>query len=91
MKTLSVTEMARNFRVVLNNVEFEQVEIALLRNNRLIARIIPESPHQNALEVFGDLYRKLDDAAADALVLNIVKQRKSRKGRLDELRNPWAS
>lgn len=91
MKTLSVTEMARNFRAVLNNVEFEQVEIALLRNNRLIARIIPESPHQNALEVFGDLYRKLDDAAADALVLNIVKQRKSRKGRLDELRNPWAS
>ena len=91
MKTISVTEMARNFRQVLNDVEFEQEEIVLLRNNRLVARIIPESPEQNALEVFGDLYRKLDDETATALTKAIDKNRKSRKGRLNELRDPWAS
>lgn len=91
MKTLSVTDMARNFRKVLNDVEFGQEEIALLRNNKLVARIIPESPHQNALEVFGDLYRKLDDKTADALTRNIQKQRQGRGGRLNELRNPWGA
>jgi PHD/YefM family antitoxin component YafN of YafNO toxin-antitoxin module len=89
MKTLSVTEVARNFRKVMDTVEREQEEIALVRNRKQIARIVPEAPHQNALEVFGDLYRTLDDKTADALSGAVARVRKSRRGRLAELRNPW--
>ena len=53
MKTLSVTEVARNFRKVLDSVEHGQEEIVLVRNRRQVARLVPEPPCQNALEVFG--------------------------------------
>ena len=90
MKTLSVTEVARNFRAVLDRLEREQEEIVLVRNRREIARLVPEAPHQNALEVFGDLYRTLDEEAADALSAAVSSVRKKRRGRVSELRNPWA-
>ena len=90
MKTLSVTDVARNFSAVLDALERDQEEIVLVRNQRHIARLIPEAPHQDALNVFGDLYRTLDDATADALSAAIASQRKSRRGRVAELRDPWA-
>jgi prevent-host-death family protein len=90
MKTRSATDVARNFSTVLDAVEQEQEEIVLVRNRRPIARIVPESPQQDALAVFGDLYRTLDDETADALVDAIESNRKRRRGRVSELRNPWA-
>jgi prevent-host-death family protein len=90
MKTLSVTEVARNFSAVLDTVEREQEEIVLVRNHRHVARLVPEAPRQDALEVFGDLYRTLDDRTADALSAAVTSGRKSRRGRVTELRNPWA-
>ena len=62
----------------------------LVRNQRHIARLIPEAPHQDALNVFGNLYRTLDDETADAVSAAIASQRKTRRGRVAELRNPWA-
>ncbi len=91
MKTLSVTEVARNFSAVLDGVEREQEEVVLVRNRRRIARLVPEPPAQTALEVLGDLYRTLDEGTADALAAAIVGARKGRRGTLDELRDPWAS
>jgi PHD/YefM family antitoxin component YafN of YafNO toxin-antitoxin module len=91
MKTLTVTEVARNFSAIMDGLESEQEEIVLMRNQRPIARLIPEPPAQNALEVLGDLYRTLDDDTADALAEAIDTGRKSTRGKLDELRNPWAS
>ena len=38
MKTLSVTEAARNFSAVLDGVEREQEEVVLVRNRRKITR-----------------------------------------------------
>ncbi len=90
MKTLSVTEVARNFSAVLDSVERNQEEVVLVRNERLIARLVPEAPRQDALEVFGDLYRTLDDDTADALLAALNKDRKRRRGRLSEMRQPWA-
>src|SRR5947209_6582868 len=55
MKTLTVSEVARRFGEVLEEVEREQEEIILVRNRRQVARLVPEPPQQNALEVFGDL------------------------------------
>ena len=90
MKTLSVTEVARNFSAVIDEVERDQQEIVLVRNHRQVARLVPEAAHQDALSVFGDLYRTLDDETADALLSAISSQRKRRgRGRVAELRNPW--
>jgi prevent-host-death family protein len=90
MKRLSATDVARNFSAVLDAVERDQEEIILVRNQRQVARLVPEAPRQDALAVFGDLYRTLDDETADALSSAIVSQRKSRRGRVAELRDPWA-
>jgi len=89
MKTLTVTEVARNFSAVMDRVEAEQEEVILTRNNRPIARLVPEPPAMNALEVLGDLYRTLDTETADALAEGIRASRK--RGKLKELRDPWAS
>ena len=91
MKRLTVTEVARNFSAVMDGVEARQEEIVLMRNNKPIARLVPEPPAQNALEVLGDLYRTLDDETADALAEAIKSGRKLKRGTLKELRNPWAS
>lgn len=90
MKTRSVTDVARNFSAVLDALERDQEEVVLVRNQRRIARLVPEAPQQDALSVFGDLYRTLDDATADALSAAIATHRKSRRGRVTELRDPWA-
>lgn len=89
MKRLSVTEVARNFSAVLDAVEQNQEEIMLVRNRRQVARLVPEAPQQDALEVFGDLFRTLDDETAEALTRAISTGRKSRRGRVSELENPW--
>ncbi len=86
---LSVTEVARHFRRVLDSVEHGQEEIVLVRNRRRVARLVPEAPAENALEVFGDLYRTLDDRTADALSNAVSALQKRRTGRVSELRNPW--
>ena len=91
MKTLTVTEVARNFSAVMNSVESAQEEIVLVRNHKPVARLVPEPPAQNALEVLGDLYRTLDDKTADALADAVDAGKKSQRGTLKQLRNPWDS
>ena len=91
MKTLTVTEAARNFSRLLDEVEREQEEIVLVRNHKQIVRLLPEPPAQNALEVLGDLYRALDDETADALAKAVNRTRQGKAATLDGLRNPWAS
>jgi antitoxin (DNA-binding transcriptional repressor) of toxin-antitoxin stability system len=91
MKTMTVTEVARNFSAVLDEVEARQEEILLVRNHRTIASLSPEPPEQDAMQVLGDLYRTLDDETADALTRAMEKSRRGKGGRLTELRNPWAS
>ncbi|OFV92102.1 MAG: hypothetical protein A3H95_05145 [Acidobacteria bacterium RIFCSPLOWO2_02_FULL_64_15] len=90
MKTLSVTDVARNFSAVIDRLERRREEILLVRNRRHVARLVPEPPHQDALSVFGDLYRTLDDETADALSAALKSARTRRRGRVSELRNPWA-
>ena len=89
MKTLTV-KVARNFSSVMNGVEADQEEIVLMRNHKPVARLIPEPPAQNALEVLGDLYRTIDDDTADALAEAVNTSKKNKRRTLNELRNPWA-
>ena len=90
MKTLSVTEVARNFSAVLDALERDQEEVVLVRNQRQVARLVPEAPRQDALSVFADLYRTIDDKTAEALSAAIAFRRRSGRGRLSALRDPWA-
>ena len=91
MKTLTVTEVARNFSSVLDAVERDQEEVVLIRNRRTVARLVPEPAAQNALEVLGDLYRTLDEKTAEALARAVHGAKHGKSGTLSELRNPWAS
>jgi antitoxin (DNA-binding transcriptional repressor) of toxin-antitoxin stability system len=91
VKSLTATEVARNFSQVLDDLEESHEEVVVMRNQRTIARIIPEPSEQNALEVLGDLYRTLDDSTADALAEALETTRGGKEGTLDELRDPWAS
>ena len=90
MKTLSVTDVARHFSAVLDAVERDQEEVVLVRNKRHVARLVPEAPRQDALSVFGDLYRTLDDETADALSAAITANRMGRRGTVAEVRDPLA-
>lgn len=88
---MTVTEMARNFSRTLDEIEHSSEEVVLLRNGRRVARVIPEAVELDALQVFGDLYRTMDDATAESLQAHLRSERKKKSGRLAELRNPWAS
>jgi antitoxin (DNA-binding transcriptional repressor) of toxin-antitoxin stability system len=74
----------------MNGIEADPEEIVLMRNNKPIARLVPEPQVQNALEALGDLYRTLDDDTADALADAVSIGKKVNRGTLNELRNPWA-
>ena len=91
MKRLTVTEVARNFSAIIDKVEAEQEDVILVRNQKAVARLVPDPPAQNALEVLGDLYRTLDNSTASALARAVRSSRKGRRGTLKELRNPWDS
>jgi len=91
MKSLTATEVARNFSQVLDDLEETHEEIIIVRNHRTIARLVPEPAEQNALEVLGDLYRTLDDETADDLSGAMERMKKEKGGTLAELRDPWAS
>ncbi len=88
MKKLSVTNVTRSFSAIIDAVERDQEEIVLVRNNRQVARLVPDAPRQDAISVFGDVYRTLDDGTADALATAIETRRKNRRGRVSELRDP---
>jgi antitoxin (DNA-binding transcriptional repressor) of toxin-antitoxin stability system len=91
MKTLTVTEIARNFSSVIDAVERDQEEVILVRNRRTVARLVPEPAVQNVIEVLGDLYRTLDEETAEALARAVQGAQQGKSGTLGELRNPWAS
>jgi antitoxin (DNA-binding transcriptional repressor) of toxin-antitoxin stability system len=91
VKCLTATEVARNFSQILDDVEESHEEVVIVRNHRMIARIIPEPEEQNALEVLGDLYRTLEDETADALFEAMTRAREGNPGTLDELRDHSSS
>ena len=88
MRTVTATELARNLRAVLDAVEFRGEEIAVVRNQLPIARILPGAPRLTALEAMADLYRTLpEDAAATWL----GDSREAGSGSVDEMDDPWAT
>jgi len=86
---MTVTEVSRNFREVMDGVEESGEEVVLMRNRRPIARLLPEPAEQTALQVLGDIYRMLDEETGNALAEAVARGKLADK--VGELRNPWAS
>ena len=55
-----------------------------------VAPIIPEPAEENALEILGDVYQKLDDSTADAMAESLRVTRDAKGGTVDELRDRLA-
>jgi len=87
MKTMTATEVSRNFSRVLDTLERGDEEIVVLRGRHPVARLVPGAPRMTALEALGDLYRTLDDAEGKAW-LDDMAGADRRLGR--EVRDPWA-
>jgi antitoxin (DNA-binding transcriptional repressor) of toxin-antitoxin stability system len=89
MKTITATELARNLRQVLDRLAVGGEEIVIERNHQMVARILPGTARQTALEAMADLYRTLpEDAAAGWL----ESGRQALASRLDKgVRDPWVS
>ena len=88
MRTVTATELARNFREMLDKVEFKREELVVVRNNHEVARIIPGPATMTALEAMADIYRTLPEEAARGW-LEDTHQAKEHLS--DEVRDPWAS
>jgi prevent-host-death family protein len=89
MITITATELVRNFRKFLDNVEHKGEEIVIVRNHKEIARLVPGPTHQSAIEAMADLYRTLsEDAAAEWL----IDSKRVGVSTLDEeLKDPWVT
>lgn len=87
MQTVTATDLARNFRVMLNRVEFQHEELLIMRNNFPVARLVPGPAIMTAAEAFTDLYRTLPEGAGESWLKD---SRLSEAGN-SEVRDPWAS
>jgi len=91
LKSITATHLARNLRRVLDRLATGGEEIAIERNRQQVARLIPGSGRQTALEALADLYRTLPNGAAATWEADSRKGR-WRGSRLEKgIRDPWAS
>jgi prevent-host-death family protein len=87
MATVTATDFSRNFRGMLNRVEFHHEELIITRNNSPVARLIPGPATMTAAEAFADLYRTLPQEAGK----NWLADSRLDDDMTGEVRDPWAS
>ena len=58
---MTATEVSRNFSRVLDLLEHDEKEVGIVRNNRPVARLIPEPKRLTALEALEGLYGILSE------------------------------
>lgn len=87
MQTITATDLSRNFRVMLNRVEFQHEELLIMRNNFPVARLVPGPATMTAAEAFADLYRALPDGAGTTWLADSRVD----DNRDTEVRDPWDS
>ncbi len=84
MQTVTATDFARNFRGMLDRVEFRHEELLIVRNNHPVARVTPGPATMTAMEAFADLYQTLPAEAGRSWLTDSRFDERS-----DEVRNPW--
>lgn len=84
MTTVTATELARHTRDVLDQVTSQGQSIAVERNRRVIAQIVPAQRSMTARQVLASLRAMLPADQATSWL------EESRQGFDDALRDPWA-
>lgn len=87
MQTISATDLSRNFRVMLNRVEFQHEELLIMRNNFPVARLVPGPATMTAAEAFADLYRTLPEGTGTTW----LSDSRVEDNQENEVRDPWVS
>lgn len=87
MQKVTATDLSRNFRAMLNRVEFQHEELLIMRNNFPVARLVPGPATMTAAEAFTDLYRTLPQEAAESWLADSRLE----DNMTGEVRDPWAS
>lgn len=87
---ISATELARNLKKYLDNLEYRGQSAAIFRSNRQIGRLVAEDVPQTmtAMEALGDIYRTIPDEVAEGWVearKDLSETLGSKKG----IRDPW--
>ncbi|MBI2190525.1 MAG: type II toxin-antitoxin system Phd/YefM family antitoxin [Planctomycetes bacterium] len=86
MKTLSATEVVRNFSRILDSLAQGGEEIVVIRNNQPVAKLIPGAPRMTALEALADIYRTLEPEEG----ANWLEDMKGADRVMEkEVRDPW--
>jgi len=85
MQTVTATDLSRNFRVMLNRVEFQHEELLIVRNNFPVARLVPGSATMTAAQAFSDLYCTLPEDAGKTWLADSRLDDKQES----EVRDPW--
>lgn len=86
MRVVTATDLARNFREMLNQVEFKHEELIIVRNNHEVARLIPGPATMSALAAMSDIYCTLAENAGKSW---LADSRKTLTKRANRLCNPW--
>jgi len=91
MKVVSASDLLENPREILDWVVVKREVVVIERNDQEVARLVPSSKNQTALEVMADIYRTLPQEAAETWEADSrapgVKGQRLPKG----VRNPWDS
>jgi antitoxin (DNA-binding transcriptional repressor) of toxin-antitoxin stability system len=87
MQTVTATDLSRNFRVMLNKVEFQHEVLLIMRNKLPVARLVPGPATMTAAEAFADIYRTLPEEAGEGWLSDSRKDDDT----YGEVRDPWAS
>ena len=87
MQTVTATDFSRNFRIILNRVEFQHEELLIMRNNSPVARLVPDPVIMTAAEAFADLYCTLPQEAGKTWLVDS----RINDTMAGEVRDPWES
>lgn len=88
MPTVTATELARNFREMLDRVQFRHEELVIIRNNHEVARLIPGPSTMTAIKAMSDIYRTLPEKAGEGWLRD---SRQLDKRFVNKVRDPWAT
>ncbi len=88
MPTITATELARNLRKVLDQIEFRHESVTIIRNRREIARILPGPQVMTAEQAFIDIYGVVGEEAGQGWATDsLVSEENLEQG----IRDPWAT
>lgn len=82
--TITATELARHTREILDQVISQGATVAVERNRRVVAEIIPARPTVTVRQLFAELRATLSSEQAQDWLDD------SRRGFDEALRDPWA-